>query len=149
MKYSPNAVTGFLLLLFAAAVPAFAIEHPGILHEDDDCSSCHAAKTTGKSVHSAMALSCTACHLAQTQGDMTTLTLTMPKEQICFACHDKSSGWQQHSPAVKGLCVRCHDAHSSNQRMLLREQTDARRHIPGLLRSRTENAGRKATDQSR
>jgi predicted CXXCH cytochrome family protein len=51
---------------------------------------------------------------------MTTLTLAMPKEQICFACHEKSAELKQHVPAVKALCVDCHDAHSSEQRMLLR-----------------------------
>jgi predicted CXXCH cytochrome family protein len=51
---------------------------------------------------------------------MTTLTLAMPKEQICFACHEKSAELRQHVPAVKALCVDCHDAHSSDQRMLLR-----------------------------
>jgi predicted CXXCH cytochrome family protein len=115
------------LLLLLAAMPASAGEHPGILHKDDKCSSCHPDKTRGKSVHSAMALSCTICHLADTQGDMTKLNLTMPKDQICFACHEKSMELQQHSPVVKGPCVDCHDAHSSKRRMLLREQVDARR----------------------
>ena len=30
------------------------IEHPGFLHKEDNCSVCHADKTGGKSVHSAM-----------------------------------------------------------------------------------------------
>jgi len=51
---------------------------------------------------------------------MTTLNLAMPKEQICFACHEKSAALQQHLPTVKGQCMDCHDAHSSDQRMLLR-----------------------------
>ena len=72
-------------------------------------------------MHSAMSTSCTVCHVAKTQGDMTTLKLAMPKEQICFACHEKSSELKQHSTAIKGSCLDCHDAHSSDQRMLLRE----------------------------
>ena len=51
---------------------------------------------------------------------MTTLNLAMPKEQICFACHEKSAALQHHVPAAKGTCLDCHDAHSSDQRMLLR-----------------------------
>jgi predicted CXXCH cytochrome family protein len=124
---TPALVAGALLLSLTAVIPANAVEHPGILHKDDNCLSCHADKTRGKSVHSVMASACTVCHLAQTQGDMTTLSLAMPKEQICFACHEKSTELQQHSPAVKALCVQCHDAHSSNRRMLLREQVDVRR----------------------
>jgi predicted CXXCH cytochrome family protein len=113
-----------MLFLFVSVLPlaaqAVSIEHPGILHKTDDCSHCHLDKTRGKSVHSAMALPCTLCHEAETQGDMTTLRLFMPKETICFACHDRSMLLRQHSSAHKGLCSDCHDAHSSNRRMLLR-----------------------------
>ena len=118
---------GSLLLVLVLAMQASAIEHPGIIPRDADCSSCHANKTRGKSVHSAMLLSCTVCHLAQTEGDMTTLTLAWPKEKICSACHEGSVELQQHSPVVKGQCVDCHDTHSSGRRSLLREQVDVRR----------------------
>jgi predicted CXXCH cytochrome family protein len=104
--------------------PAFAVEHPGTLHESDNCSSCHIPKTTGKSVHSAMSLSCTVCHLAQTRGDMTTLSLLMPKEKICSACHDSSAELRKHTVKVKGFCLECHDAHSSEHRLLLREEAE-------------------------
>ncbi|HET7890732.1 MAG TPA: cytochrome c3 family protein [Candidatus Sulfotelmatobacter sp.] len=107
------------LVLPLAALPSWAVEHPGVVPQNADCSSCHARQITGRSVHSAMAASCTVCHVAQTQGDMTTLSLAMPKEQICFACHEKSAALQQHVPVVKGSCVDCHDSHSSGQRMLL------------------------------
>lgn len=115
------------LLLFASmqmsAVENRAVEHPGSLSADDNCSSCHADKSRGKSVHSAMALPCTVCHVAQSQGDMTTLTLLMPKPKICFACHEQSRSVQQHKAKVNELCLNCHEAHSSNQPSLLRELT--------------------------
>lgn len=133
-----STVTASLLVLLTA-LPAVAVEHPGVLHRDDLCSACHADKTSGKSVHSAMTISCTICHLAQTQGDMTTLNLVMPKEQICFACHEKGAELQQHPAAAKGLCVDCHDAHSSDRRMLLREQNETRHRSPGMLPAHTEN----------
>lgn len=107
------------LILLSVTIPAWAVEHPGVVPQNVDCSSCHARQITGRSVHSAMATSCTVCHVAKTQGDMTTLTLAMPKEQICFSCHEKSAALQQHVPVVKGSCVDCHDSHSSDQRMLL------------------------------
>jgi len=135
MSTRPNIA---LLLVLLAAMPASAVEHPGIVHKDDLCSSCHADKSIGKSVHSAMTISCTVCHLAQTQGDMTTVNLLMPKEQICFACHEKAAELQQHPQVAKGLCVDCHDSHSSNRRMLLREQVDTRRGSM-MSPSRTEN----------
>ena len=118
MKSIACARIAFLLLLLAS-IQTRAVEHPGILPKDADCSSCHVKKISGKSVHSAMSTSCTVCHVAKTEGDMTTLNLAMPKGQICFACHEKSAALQQHVPVVKGSCVDCHDAHSSDQRMLL------------------------------
>ncbi len=122
--YAPLILFCLSLLLTPSPVPASPIEHPGILHQNDNCSSCHGDKMNGKSVHSAMTIPCTVCHLAETQGDMTTLRPMMPKEQICFACHERSSELKQHSP-VKGLCMDCHDAHSSKRRMLLRKRTAA------------------------
>jgi predicted CXXCH cytochrome family protein len=150
MNYMPRVLIGSLLLM--PAVPASAVEHPGILHKDDNCSSCHAAKTRGKSVHSAMAISCTVCHLAQTEGDMTTLNLAIPNEQICFACHQQSTALQKHSPVVKGQCVDCHDAHSSGRRLLLRAQADSgHQQLRPLTipRGKREPVGVQATASSR
>ena len=109
-----------LLLFLLTGIPAWGVEHPGVIPTDADCSSCHAKKTTGKSVHSAMSTPCTVCHVARTLGDMTTLSLAMSKELICFACHEKSAELRQHVPVVKAPCMDCHDAHSSDQRTLLR-----------------------------
>jgi predicted CXXCH cytochrome family protein len=127
LKLAQSAATVLALLLSTLPMPALPVEHPGSLHESDDCSPCHVDKTRGKSVHSAMTLSCTICHLASTQGDLTRLNLIMPKEQICFACHEKSAELRQHSPQVNASCVECHDAHSSERPMLLRK-AGARRH---------------------
>jgi len=135
------------LLLLPLAALAGTIEHPGILHKEDNCSSCHADKTRGKSVHSAMEVPCTVCHLAQTQGDMTTLQLSLPKEEICFSCHEKSMLLRKHSPRVKVLCVDCHDAHSSNRRMLLREPPNATRGNSFLLPPSTTDATGKTANQ--
>lgn len=115
------------LLLFASmqmsAAESRGVEHPGSLSPDDNCSSCHADKSRGKSVHSAMALPCTVCHVAQSQGDMTTLALLMPKPKICFACHEQSASVQQHKAKANERCLSCHEAHSSNEPSLLRELT--------------------------
>jgi predicted CXXCH cytochrome family protein len=119
MKHTLSARIAFLFLLLAA-IRASGVEHPGVLRPDADCLSCHVKKITGKSVHSAILTPCTVCHVARIQGDMMTLNLVMPKEQICFACHEKSAELRQHVPVVKASCLECHDAHSSDQRMLLR-----------------------------
>lgn len=85
-----------LALPLLLAAPTWAVEHPGVLSKDAECSSCHTKQISGRSMHSAMATSCMVCHLAKTQGDMTTLNLAMPKEQICFACNEKSAALKQH-----------------------------------------------------
>ena len=90
MRLRSSALVVFLLLLGAGG--AAAVEHPGVLHEGDDCSSCHASKNNwgvcafgdGEPVYDLSS--------AQTQGDVTTLSLIMPKEQICFACPREVSG---------------------------------------------------------
>lgn len=110
-----------LVTLLFLVIGAQAVEHPGVLTAEDDCLKCHAQKVRGKSVHSAMSTSCGVCHVMQTRGDMTTMALSMPKEKICSACHQDSPALRQHVPNVKGTCVDCHDAHSSDRRMLLRE----------------------------
>lgn len=102
------------------AMCAGTVEHPGVLPRQAECSSCHASKISGKSVHSVMTASCSVCHVTTTKGDMTLMSLSMPKEKICSACHEEAAALRQHVPAVKGTCVECHDAHSSERKMLLR-----------------------------
>lgn len=122
---------GFLLL-FLTSVPARAVEHPGVLHKVDVCSSCHADKTRGRFVHSAMALSCAVCHLVETRGDLTTVRLVMAKDQICFACHERGAETSQHREPTKGLCVDCHDSHTSDRPMLL---------LKGVAHAQQQNSG--------
>jgi predicted CXXCH cytochrome family protein len=94
-----------------------------------------------------MEVMCTVCHLAQTQGDMTTLTLSLPKQEICFSCHEKSMMLREHPPAVKKLCVDCHDAHSSNRRMLLLEPANARRRNSSIMLPAVKDTTSKAASQ--
>lgn len=117
-RIDPRVSSLLLCAVLLNAPRLWAVEHPGSV--DKDCSTCHIKKMTGKSVHSAMSSPCTVCHVAMTQGDMTMVSLSMPKGKICFACHEESAAMRQHVPAVKGQCVECHDAHSSERRMLLR-----------------------------
>lgn len=111
-----------VLLCMLTASHCWAVEHPGTIPKDAECSSCHAKKITGRSVHSAMASPCTICHVTMTQGDMTSISLLMPKNKICYACHAESAALRQHVPETKLQCLECHDAHSSNARMLLRAE---------------------------
>ena len=111
---------------FFAVSRATAVEHPGSLEKDADCTSCHTKQITGKSVHSAMQSPCGVCHVTSTHGDMTVMSLSMPKNKIWFACHEAASAPRLHTPSVKGQCMECHDAHSSDYRMLLRQALSPR-----------------------
>ena len=107
------------VVIFAISLPTCAVEHPGTIG-NATCSSCHASKFMGKSVHSAMATSCSVCHVTQTRGDLTMVSLAAPKERICFSCHEKAESLRLHRSSAKGQCLDCHDAHSSDREMLLR-----------------------------
>jgi predicted CXXCH cytochrome family protein len=113
-------VAWFILVVLATSLPTLAVEHPGSIANNAECSSCHASKLMGKSVHSAMATSCAICHVTQTRGDMTVVSLAAPKERICFSCHQQAESLRLHRTTAKGLCLDCHDAHSSDREMLLR-----------------------------
>src|SRR5271166_5794716 len=141
------AVLCLSLLPLPLGAQARTIEHPGILHKEDNCSSCHADKIRGKSVHSAMEIACTICHQAQTQGDMTMLQLSLPKEEICFSCHEKTMMLRQHPDTVKKLCADCHDAHSSNCRMLLLQPLSTSRDNSVMLPAAAKSADRTAANQ--
>lgn len=115
-----GSVSALVLILFLTAMPGAAVEHPGVLPREAECRSCHAKKLSGKSVHSAMSTTCDICHVTMTRGDLTTVSLSMPKEKICAACHDETAALRQHVPSATGHCVDCHDAHSSDNKALLR-----------------------------
>ena len=90
---------------------------------------------------------CTVCHLAQTQGDMTTLQLSLPKQEICFSCHERTMMLREHPEAVTKLCVDCHDAHSSSRRMLLLEPASASRGNSSMMLPGAKHTTRKATSE--
>jgi predicted CXXCH cytochrome family protein len=46
--------------------------------------------------------------------------LTVPKEQICFLCHERAAMQQHVSSSKQKDCLGCHDAHRSARAMLLR-----------------------------
>ena len=115
--YSRRVVLVIACTLLCGLQASWAAEHPGLV--DKDCPACHVQKITGKSVHAAMDSPCTVCHVNAMQGDMMTVTLSMSKSKICSACHDEAAALRQHVPAVKGQCLECHDAHSSQHRLLL------------------------------
>ena len=78
---------------------------------------------------------------------MTTLQLSQPKEEICFSCHEKTMMLQEHPEAVRKLCVDCHDAHSSNRKMLLLEPLNSGRGGSMMLPAATKSKDGKTANQ--
>ena len=115
-------------MLLALVRPVFAAKHPVPLDPNVNaakCLECHADKTKGKAVHSAMKMGCLSCHEVRVSKDSTHVKLTTATPSaLCFTCHaDKNpSGIKGkiHSPGVRD-CLKCHDPHASaNQGELLK-----------------------------
>ncbi len=118
----------------AVTVPGlWAGKHPVPLEAKPDaakCVECHADKTKGKAVHSAMATGCLSCHEVRVNKDVTRTKLTATTAvNLCIGCHaDKKASdlkGKVHSPAVRD-CLKCHDPHKSeNKNQLLRPTSGA------------------------
>jgi len=64
---------------------------------------------------------CGACHDAAA-----TNALVLPKDQLCFRCHDlRIDRRYVHGPVASGGCLVCHDPHSSRYRYLLVSDSDS------------------------
>ena len=114
----PLAITIFLVAVLAPG--AFAAVHPVPLEKNADaakCIECHAEKSKGKAVHSAIAMGCTTCHEIRVNKDVTRIKLTATTPSgLCLNCHsDKSAASTKgkvHPPAVRD-CLKCHDPHTA------------------------------------
>jgi predicted CXXCH cytochrome family protein len=118
------------LILVLAGTPASAGTHPVPLDKNTDsakCVECHADKSKGKAVHSAIAMGCTSCHEVRVNRDVTRVKLiTTTTSGLCLSCHsDKNAAEAKgtvHSPAVRD-CVKCHDPHASDNKNQLLKAT--------------------------
>ena len=117
-------------LVLVGAVAAFGAKHPVPLDPKADpktCIECHEDKTKGKSVHSAIAMGCTTCHEIRVNKDVTRVKLiTTTPVALCLNCHgDKKASdikGKVHPPAVRD-CLKCHDAHTSDNKNQLLKPT--------------------------
>jgi predicted CXXCH cytochrome family protein len=106
-----------VLFSIVIVTPVFGKDHPALL-AGSECLSCHAEKTKGKSVHFDFTQACAVCHAVSTADGKTTITLVLPKEKICYTCHEKAA--MDKVSFMKGECVSCHDPHNSERLHLLR-----------------------------
>lgn len=112
-----------LVCLLLMAGPLRAANHPAVTGKNSNCASCHADMTQGASVHSRGELACGLCH-SSTEGASVEMFLTVPKEQICFVCHERPAMQQHVSSSTQKDCLGCHDAHRSARAMLLRRNVE-------------------------
>lgn len=108
----------------------YSAKHPVPLDKNTDsakCIECHADKTQGKAVHSAIATGCTSCHEVRVNKDVTRVKLvTTTTQSLCFTCHAEKNPSEIkgkiHPPAIRD-CVKCHDPHTSANKFQLVKAT--------------------------
>jgi predicted CXXCH cytochrome family protein len=112
-----NYIALSLPLLFVPRVHARPQEHPVPLGENPDpakCVECHADKSKGEYVHTAIAMGCTTCHAVTSKKGVTAIKLVSPASELCFTCHQKSTDEVLHGPYAQGNCSFCHSPHASD-----------------------------------
>ena len=112
-----------LLLVLLGTLPSVAANHPPLTNANASCSSCHADMLQGTSVHSQGEIECATCHASTPDAGKVAMSLTIPKDQLCYACHERGA-MQQHWTTPKRGCLDCHDAHHSTRAMLLKRNVD-------------------------
>lgn len=100
---------------------------PGVLAAET-CLDCHSDLGIKPIRHRALDLGCDSCHSGI---DAATIPhrvtgggargLSADGAELCFGCHDSSpfSKKHDHGPAGAGLCIVCHNVHSSQNKKLL------------------------------
>ena len=118
----------FVVLTALFVTRAQAAVHPVPLAPNTDaakCLECHAEKSKGKAVHSAIAMGCLSCHEIRNAKDTTRVKLiTATPYKLCLTCHSDKDAAQIkghiHQPAIRD-CLTCHDPHTSdNKNQLLK-----------------------------
>lgn len=142
MSSFPRLATAVILLVIVFfVVSASAGRHPVPLETNVDaakCLECHADKTKGKYVHTAMSMGCTSCHEVRVirskdkkREDVTRVKLIKATATgQCLTCHDgmKTGAGNSvvHAPAAQA-CLTCHDPHVSANKNLLKKAPSGER----------------------
>ncbi|MDD5176538.1 MAG: cytochrome c3 family protein [Sterolibacterium sp.] len=113
-----------LVLALIGALPAQAAE-------DNPCLKCHAKLAEKKEVHAAVHMGCNSCH-AQLDASVVphkskgkfAKGLSAEGPALCAHCHDNKifKGKFVHAPVEAGMCLGCHDPHSSEYLGLLKNE---------------------------
>lgn len=102
--------------------------------QEPSCLDCHPSIQQGAIIHAALTMGCISCHSAIDANDIphkktNTIAKGLSSEppELCYGCHDKSGleGKVTHSPVVGGMCISCHNPHSSDSSKLLTSEPPA------------------------
>ncbi|PIY29104.1 MAG: hypothetical protein CO105_05310 [Comamonadaceae bacterium CG_4_9_14_3_um_filter_60_33] len=99
-----------------------------------DCLYCHRPMTMNKTVHAAVHMGCPTCHENLDVRRVPHLNkgpfpkgLRAEVPALCISCHEQAlfEGNMVHAPVNTGLCLECHNPHSSNYPGLLKKKPAA------------------------
>lgn len=94
--------------------------HPMPVDDHTNCLECHGELVTSEHVHAAVKLGCMSCHKIDNREGASYVVLETEKASIYLECHPAVSYTYPHFPYSSGMCVRCHNPHTSSQPKLLR-----------------------------
>ncbi len=93
-----------------------------------NCTECHDDLMTQETVHAPVKKDCNRCHVATgeqhtgTKTDGIGFKLKQDVPGLCYECHDPMDDKEfVHDPIQKGECLTCHDAHTSPNLYLVKE----------------------------
>ena len=124
------AAAALILVLFGAILLPDAALADGALAEPFKCSACHKDLIRGSVAHKPVAAGqCLKCH-QQLSNDHPlgkgSMGFIIPKEKLCVSCHNTLLKKKYlHKPVGTGECTGCHMAHSSENKLLLKDAPPA------------------------
>ncbi|MBZ5682125.1 MAG: cytochrome c3 family protein [Acidobacteriia bacterium] len=122
--WTPLPVRLLLVGLLSTSL-CYAGKHPTRVDETSNCLECHADKINGQDVHPALKKGCVACHAIENKDDTTYVNLKLSPAVGCFACHQQQPVFlYSHFPYSSGMCLRCHDPHSSAYPKLVKDKVN-------------------------
>lgn len=90
----------------------------------ETCFGSHLENKDGKFVHSAIAAGCEGCHRVSSGEGRTSVTPVAAGAELCGACHQLTQAPVVHGPYKDGLCLVCHDPHTSSYPRQARADTN-------------------------
>lgn len=125
MRFTSRSFPAVAVLIILGA---FFLPGRALAFEPFKCSSCHRQMITGPVAHKPVAAGqCLRCH-RQVSGEHPlekgSMDFVVPKLQLCAHCHGKLVQKKfLHKPVGDGTCTLCHEAHSAQNKSLLKDPT--------------------------